>query len=170
MNWRDIVSDPSLADLPYKVETTETGQVIMSPTVFLHGIYQAELTQRLRQALPNGITSNETAIETRKGVKVPDVTWFSLEFFQMYRNEFALPVAPEICVEVISKSNSVREINLKRKLFFERGAHEVWTCDLEGHMRFYGSAGELERSVLAPKFPRHVELGLPTSTRKPKKS
>jgi Uma2 family endonuclease len=170
MNWREIVSDPSLADLPYKIETNESGQVIMSPTVFLHGIYQAELTQRLRQLLPNGITSNETAIETRKGVKVPDLTWFSLEFFQLYRNEFALPAAPEICVEVISKSNSVREINLKRKLYFECGAREVWTCNLEGQMRFYGSTGELERSTLAPKFPNHVELGLPTPERNSKKS
>jgi Uma2 family endonuclease len=157
MTWREIVSDPSLANLPYKIETNQYGQVIMSPTVFLHGIYQSRVTKLLEDLLPNGITSNETAVETSKGVKVPDVTWFTQEFFENYRNEFALPEAPQICIEIISKSNSVREINQKRKLFLESGAIEVWTCDLNGNLKFYDKTGELEHSRLAPAFPTKLE-------------
>ena len=158
MTWREIVSDPSLANLPYKIETNQYGQVIMSPTVFLHGIYQSRVTKLLEDLLPNGITSNETAVETSKGVKVPDVTWFTHKFFEHYRNEFALPEAPQICIEIISKSNSVREINQKRKLFLESGALEVWTCDLNGNLKFYDKTGELEHSTLAPAFPIKLEL------------
>ncbi len=161
MNWQQIVNDPSFANLPYKIETNEHGQVIMSPTVFLHGIYQAKIARLLEQHLPDGVVSNETAIETSKGVRVPDVTWFSMSFFQANHAAFALFNAPEICVEVISKSNSTREMNTKRKLYLERGALEVWSCDLEGQMRFYDVSGALQRSVLAPEFPQVVVLGMP---------
>ena len=158
MTWQEIVENPSLAGLPFKIETNEFGQVVMSPTKYLHGIFQARLSRLLETHLPNGIVSNETAIETRKGVKVPDVAWSSFAFFELHREEFALSSATEICIEVISKSNTVREIATKRKLFFERGALEVWTCDLEGNVHFYDAQGELERSLLAPKFPTLVLL------------
>jgi Uma2 family endonuclease len=163
MTWQEIVNKPSLADLPYKIETNERGQVIMSPTVFLHGIYQSRVTKLLEQFLPDGITSNETAINTAKGTKVPDVTWFSYDFFEQHRDAADLPVAPPICIEVISKTNSVREINGKRKLYFEREAQEVWTCDLEGNLRFFDPKGELERSSLVPEFPRKIEFIRPST-------
>jgi Uma2 family endonuclease len=157
MTWQEIIEQPSLANLPYKIETNERGQVLMSPTVFLHGIYQARIAELLRVHL-EGITSLETAIDTSKGTKVPDVTWFSQSFFELHRDATALPVAPPICVEVISKTNSTQEINSKRKLYFERGATEVWTCNLEGQVRFYNVEHELEQSQLAPQFPKLIEL------------
>jgi Uma2 family endonuclease len=76
----------------------------------------------------------------------------------LHQDAADLPVAPPICVELISKTNSVREISSKRKLFFERGALEVWTCDLSGNIRFYEEIGELENSKLAPAFPSKIEL------------
>ena len=174
VTWQEIVENPSLAGLPFKIETNEFGQVVMSPTKYLHGIFQARLSRLLETHLTNGIVSNETAIETRKGVKVPDVAWSSFAFFELHREEFALSSATEICIEVISNcksrnlalprfrfespSNTVREIATKRKLFFERGALEVWTCDLEGNVQFYDARGELEHSLLAPKFPKLVSL------------
>ncbi len=162
MTWQEIINEPSLANLPYKIETNERGQVIMSPTVFLHGIYQAQLAELLRQTL-GGFTSLETAIDTSKGTKVPDVTWFTQDFFELHQDATDLPVAPPICVEVISKTNTLREINSKRKLYFETGAEEVWTCDLKGTMRFYNPNQELEQSKLAPEFPKKIEL---TASRK----
>lgn len=64
-----------------------------------------------------------------------------------------LPKALEICVEIVSPSNSSEEMRLKADLFFERGAKEVWVCDEEGSLQFMGSRGPLERSILAPDFP-----------------
>lgn len=162
MTWQEIINEPSLANLPYKIETNQYGQVIMSPTVFLHGIYQSRIGELLKHFLPHGMTSTETAVDTSKGTKVPDVVWFDFAFFELYHHVADLPVAPPICVEVISKSNSIREITRKRKLYFERSASEVWTCDLSGHVHFYDVNGELVHSSLAPKFPSKIELSNPT--------
>jgi Uma2 family endonuclease len=157
MTWQDIINEPSLANLPYKIETNEFGQVIMSPTVFLHGIYQSKIAELLRLHL-QGFTSLETAVQTSKGTKVPDVTWFGEEFFLLHQDAADLPMAPPICVEIISKTNSQREIIAKRKLYFERGAEEVWTCDLSGNLKFYSANGEKSTSSLAPQFPQKIEL------------
>mgnify|MGYP001313879954 CR=1 FL=1 len=37
--------------------------------------------------------------------------------------------APEICLEILSPSNSIVEMEMKRALYFEAGAREVWECD-----------------------------------------
>ena len=46
----------------------------------------------------------------------------------------------------------------KTTLYLAKGAQEVWICDPEGHLRFFGHEGEVEGSRLAPDFPRHVTL------------
>jgi hypothetical protein len=79
MTWQDIVNEPSLANLPYKIETNEFGQVIMSPTVFLRGVYQSKIAELLRQHLQS-FTSLETALQTSRGSKVPDVVWRGIFF------------------------------------------------------------------------------------------
>ena len=44
----------------------------------------------------------------------------------------ASPVAPEVCIEVVSGSNMRKEMNEKRPLYFEAGAEEVWIVSTEG--------------------------------------
>ena len=46
--------------------------------------------------------------------------------WQQHRCDNPLMVAPEICLEVISPSNSVKETQEKREAYFAAGAHEVW--------------------------------------------
>ncbi len=46
--WEEIVSDPRFENLPYKIETTEHGQIIMSPHKLWHSYAQSEITYRLR--------------------------------------------------------------------------------------------------------------------------
>ena len=60
--------------------------------------------------------------------------------------------APEICVEVLSPSNSKPEMEEKRALFFEAGAQEVWICGFDGKMEFY-TADLSAASRLCPMFP-----------------
>ena len=163
MTWQEIIEHPILSSLPFKIETNEYGQVVMSPTRYLHGIYQTRMARLLEQILPKGIASSETAIYTRKGVKVPDVAWSSFDFFKLHRDELELSQAPELCVEILSPNNSAKEISSKRKLYFERGALEVWTCDLNGIVKFYSPEGELKHSVLAIGFPKLVEIEIPES-------
>jgi Uma2 family endonuclease len=68
------------------------------------------------------------------------------------KNPVALERAPEICVEVLSPSNSKPEMEEKRALYFGAGAREVWICGLDGKMEFY-TADLSAASRLCPMFP-----------------
>jgi Uma2 family endonuclease len=103
----------------------------------------------------------ECAIKTRKGTKSADVAWASLERAEIIHNETDASIAPEVCIEVVSIGNSTREMNEKKRLYFEQKAHEVWFCDEYGKMTFYNEKGSLKRSQMFPDFPLRVELPLP---------
>ena len=158
--WSRALRDPSLRDLPYKIETNEYGQLVMSPQKPMHGHAQSRITELLAELAPrSGRRAVEFAIETRKGVKLPDVVWISDErWFQIPEDAEVSSIAPEICVEVLSKSNTRAEIDEKRSLYFERSALEVWTCAVNGDMRFFDPSGSLPASKLVPDFPDHIDL------------
>jgi Uma2 family endonuclease len=157
MNWQQVVADPNLKDLPYKIELNEWGQIVMTPARLMHGRYQAMITALLRQFMQQvGEVVAECAIQTSQGTKVADVAWFSLARWQQVQDELEASIAPEICVEIISPGNSIGEMKQKRKIYFEAGAAEVWICDASGKVRFYSVAGEISKSALVPTFPRSV--------------
>jgi Uma2 family endonuclease len=154
--WNRALRDPALQDLPYKIETNELGQLVMTPASNVHGGFQFEIGRLIHELMNGGKVQTECSIATRKGVKVADVVWRSDEF--MPRNSEVTPYweAPEICVEVVSPSNSRREQERKRNLYFERGAKEVWFCSKKGAMRFFTPEGELAASAMCPRFPKSV--------------
>ena len=158
--WSRALRDPSLRDLPYKIETNEYGQLVMSPQKPKHGHAQSRITVLLSQLVTHpGRGAVEFAIETPKGVKLPDVVWISEKrWCGIPADVEASPVAPEICIEVLSKSNTAAEIDEKRRLYFDRGAVEVWTCDANGAMRFFTASGEQPASPLVLDFPTQVDL------------
>lgn len=158
MNWTDILADPSLQDLPYKIETNGYGQIVMSPASNRHGELQLEIAALLRALMKQGRAIVECSIQTNDGVKVPDVAWRSRDFLNAHQGEDPFSSAPEICVEVLSPSNSRAEIDEKKALYFAAGAIEVWTCDKQGDMSFYSVDGPIDQSALAPDFPERVEL------------
>jgi hypothetical protein len=59
-------------------------------------------------------------------------------------------------VEVLTPTNSAEYIELKKRLYFEEAAQEVWICGFEGQMKFFSPAGELKGSKLCPKFPNRI--------------
>ena len=131
----------------------------MSPTNSTHGYVQSRLSDVLRDLVgPRGKRVMEFPTATSKGVKVPDVVWISEERWAEVKDSDASRVAAEICIEVLSRSNTTAEIEEKRRLYFEAGAVEVWTCDLEGHIRFYGPGGERSHSGVFPSFPARIEV------------
>ena len=158
LTWEELCADPSLQDLPYRIELNGLNQIVMSPLHFRHGRHQSKIVGLLNHLLPAGEASVEAAVQTSDNTKVSDVIWAPHAFIQQYANVYALPVAPDICVEVLSPANRVVEIEQKRALYFEAGAQEVWLCGLKGEMEFYIPAGEVKRSVLCPEFPAHIEL------------
>ena len=156
MNWQEVCEHPSLKDLPFKIELDELGKIIMSPVKINHSILQGEIEFILRSLLKGGKTLPECAIKTRKGTKVADVAWASLDVLSKIKDETEASIAPEICVEVISSSNTKKEMMEKRQLYFEAGAMEVWMCNENGDMSFFNAQQSLTRSVLVPEFPEKV--------------
>lgn len=158
MEWTEIINNPVLQNLPFKLETNEWGQIVMSAATNKHGILQMEIGALLRESAKNGKSISECSIETEKGVKVADVVYCSAEF--LTRNGYETPYqeAPEVCVEIVSRSNSKREMNEKKKLYFERGALEVWLCYENGKVEFYDAKKQIAQSTLFPDFPKQIEV------------
>jgi hypothetical protein len=58
---------------------------------------------------------------------------------------------------VLSSTNTGKEMCAKRQLYFEKGALEVWLCDVDGRLTFFDPHGPLEKSILFPDFPTQIE-------------
>ncbi len=157
MNWQEVCEHPSLQDLPFKIELNEKGEIIMNAVKVIHSLYQGEIEYLLRTLLKGGRTLPECAIKTSKGTKVADVAWATASTVRKIKDEVECSIAPEICVEVVSTSNTEDEMQEKKGLYFEKGAREVWICE-NGVMQFYNAGGKLENSVLVPDFPKEVVI------------
>ena len=158
MDWKEVTENPNLQNLPFKIELNEWGQIVMNPVKLNHSVYQGEIISLLRRMNPDGKVLAECAVWTKKGTKVADVAWFSDELWKSQKGKTEALVAPELCVEVASMSNTQGEMAGKRKLYFQQGAQESWFCDSYGDITFYNSDGPLKNSILFPAFPNKVEI------------
>ena len=159
MTWAEICDDKDLQNLPYRIESDRWGNIVMSPPPrSRHGEYQLEIGARLRDLMRTGLALTECPIQTNEGVKAADVAWVSHERRASKPNNPCYLIAPEICVEVMSPSNSMEQMFERRSLYFEKGAVEFWLCDEDGRMTFYDPAGLLSRSNLCPEFPPQIKV------------
>ncbi len=158
MNWQQVCEHPSLQNIPFKIELNERGQILMSPVKVIHSLLQGQVDYLLRQCLENGKSFPECAVKTRRGTKVADVVWASDERLQQIKYETECSVAPEICIEIVSESNTAEEMDEKRLLYLENGAEEVWMCTSDGDMSFYNEKGRIAKSVLAPDFSEKIDI------------
>ena len=158
MNWQEVCEHPSLKNLPFKIELDESGRIIMSPVKLYHSVLQGEIAFILRTLLKHGKTLPECAIRTSKGTKVADVAWVSSALWAEIKGEAEASIAPEICVEIISTSNTKKEMAEKRQLYFKAGAKEVWMCDEHGELSFFNAKHPLIHSELVPGFPGKIKV------------
>ena len=93
------------------------------PPAFGHVSYAGKIIGWLNELLPDGRALPETPVLTADGIKVLDVTWISAAYAQELETKkpLVLELAPEICVEVLSPSNSKPEMNEKRALYLRPG-------------------------------------------------
>jgi Uma2 family endonuclease len=153
-------ADPRYAQTDQTIETDRDGNPLMSPPPeWHHDIRKNRITVLLARLMPEGEALVETAVSTHAGAKVPDASWFSEERlrqrFEAAVDDRLTKVAPDLCVEVLSP-NEEETLKAKRAAYFSVGVREVWLCDLDGTMRFYGPEGRLERSKICPDFPRRI--------------
>lgn len=158
MNWAEICVNPVLRELPFKIQTDKWGHIVMSPATNEHGMYQAKIVALLSRLLDTGVIVTECSIQTQEGVKVADVAWASDDFISRNRGDNPFREAPELCVEILSPSNSVLEMDEKKELYFAGGTREFWICDKNGNITFHKNTGEISRSELAGHFPNLVQI------------
>lgn len=153
MTWQEVCDDKSLQNLPYKIELDQWGRIIMSPANNRHGRHQVRIATLLEKQMNGGEAINECSVDTPLGTKVADVAWASDTFIQNHGYQTPYQVAPEICVEVQSLSNTNAEMTEKIMLYLSKGAQEVWICNQDGDVAFYDPTGKIQNSKLAPEFP-----------------
>lgn len=157
LSGKEVCEDPNLQDLPYKIETNDRGQIVMSPTYAWHGKFAFQIAQRLEELLPGGESSVDMAIRTAHGTKVAEAIWCTAERRTEIKDAYDVPIAPEICVEVRSPTNTDAEIDEKRQLYLDAGAEEVWICHEDGQITVYDEE-EREGSRRVPSFPSRIDV------------
>jgi Uma2 family endonuclease len=161
MEWREVVEHPSLQDLPFKIETNQWGEIVMTPATATHGLYQSLIARWLGKLAKDGENFTECPIQTSEGTKVADVAWGSGAFLKKHGFRVtSFTQSPEIVVEVKSPSNSLNRMEGKKQLYFAAGAKEVWFCDEEGDMHFFSPGGKQKRSELFQEFPERIDIDI----------
>ena len=155
--YESLHRDPRFRDLPYKVETTARGKVVMSPSSLYHGFAQGTICGWFKQLLPEGQPVVEAAIQTGDGTRVADVAWFREDHWQEEKQNVQAVRAPAICVEVASPSNSAQEMRDKRDLYLAAGAEEVWLCDADRQIHVFDAHGKRTHSRFLPELPAWEE-------------
>jgi Uma2 family endonuclease len=154
--WREIVDNLLLSQLPYNVETNDRGQVVLSPHPNRHTFQQKAVQKKLGALLSGGEAFQGLAIATSGGTKQADVLWVSDDRrAEMKETGDSTTLAPEICIEVLSASNTADEIRETLELYVESGAEEVWVVDEDDPVRFFGQE-QMEESALVPNVPAEL--------------
>ena len=155
--WQEVLADRTLQDLPYKIELNAWGKVEMTPASNRHSRLQGLVLAQLSRQLIGGAILPECSVLTSIGIRCPDAAWASPEFMARYGEITPYNRAPEICVEVLSPSNTPAECDEKTRAYLAAGAHEVWIVSELGTIRYFGAAGEKAKS----DFPVNISLPPP---------
>ena len=131
MTWQEVMDNPYLQNLPFKIELSKWGKVEMSPASNLHGRRQVEISSVVCKKR-GGVVIAKCSIQTDDGVRVADVAWILNALYAQFGTQTPYPQAPELCVEIMSPSNTWAEMHMKAGLYLKAGAKEVWIEPLDG--------------------------------------
>ena len=73
MEWSEVLENPLLRDLPFKIELNKFGKLLLIPASNEHGRIQSRLAAALLNKQPNGEVITGCSVETSDGVKIADV-------------------------------------------------------------------------------------------------
>lgn len=153
--WAELLKDQ---DTPPYAELNEFGEILVGPPLHpKHERIVFALAEQMKAQL--GGEAGSAPILTKRGIRKPDVAWMGDpgEWERLCEND-AFPVAPTICVEVISPGNNRRDLNDKLEAYLAAGAREVIFVELDGRIRFFDSTGERDESSFG------LRLTLPRGT------
>lgn len=142
-------------DAPW--ETNGHGQIIMNPPIgLLHAKRVDRISSQIKSATHGWQVWPEVGIHTADGVKAPDLSVAAPGFVENVDRRGFLLSAPDLCVEVMSPSNSWEEMRHKTLLYLAAGATEVWVCDEVGELHFFDGSGERADSALIAGIPKQI--------------
>jgi Uma2 family endonuclease len=134
-------------------EMDQYGELILAPRPSnRHQLIATETAFQLRAQL-GGTVATAIALNTRIGVRVPDVCWTVAVETML---EDPAPRAPEICVEVASPGNTRKWLLEKAAAYLDAAAREVILIELGGRIRYFDAAGERADSAFG------LQLSLPS--------
>lgn len=114
------------------------GTLVEKPVGFFQALVAAELLFRVRLFLEThdlGKVVGEQAPFRilKKNIRLPDVSFISWRQVpgRVFPNVRILPFAPDLAVEILSDSNTAREIERKREDFFASGTRLMWVVEPE---------------------------------------
>jgi Uma2 family endonuclease len=146
--YRALCDDPRFENVPGKIELDMWGRMVLTPTNNLRGVLKTRLTQPLLAL--GGQALCAASVSTNRGVLVADITWMSTSTWQSRRTETPLSRAPELCIEIISPSNSRKEMDQKIAAYIAAGAQEVWLVLAKSkRVRVFDAGGEQAASRFA---------------------
>jgi Uma2 family endonuclease len=153
--WRSLADDPTSPD---HYELTQFGELIVSPrpTTGHQGIAFEVGLQIVSQLGPRAAT--EVGVLTDRGIRVPDVVWMPAERWAACKGQTPLEVLPDVCVEVLSPSNTREEIDMKIAAYLRGGAREAFIVGLKGEVEIHGPQGRRETSALGISLELPAEL------------
>ena len=145
--------DPRFRDFAGKIEVNEYGDLLVNAASRLHVVVQKRLAAYLEQQLGGeAMTEMPVEVKLQQGdtirLRVPDIAWSAAPgFFDGPPELKVLPRPPELCVEVKSDSNTLKDMREKRDELLAMGAQEVWFIFPERRQaEFYGRDGRRDAS------------------------
>jgi Uma2 family endonuclease len=144
-----LEGDSRFRDFAGKIEINEYGDLLVNAASRLHVVVQKRLAAYLEQHL-GGEAMGEMPVEVKvqQGnairLRVPDIVWSAVPgFFDGPPELKVLPRPPELCVEVKSDSNTLKDMREKRDELLAMGAKEIWFIFPERReAEFYGPEGK----------------------------
>ncbi|MFH0344370.1 MAG: Uma2 family endonuclease [Chromatiales bacterium] len=146
LRWAGVLEDPTLRNLPYRIELNKWGHIEMTPPASPRHMSIASSLVRLLEDRLGSQAFTECAIVTSGGLRVADVVWCSTAFLTRHIHIWekwsaAFEEAPELCIEVMSPSNTYGELQERVQLYLDAGAQEAWIVHSSGQLDVFGAEG-----------------------------
>ena len=140
--------DPRFLEFAGKIEINEYGDFLVNAASRLHVVVQNRLAAFIERHL-GGESMTEMPVTVKMAnqdgvrLRVPDISWSSITgFFDGPIQDKVLSSPAELCVEIKSDSNTLKDLREKRDELLSAGAKEVWFVFPERRAaEFYGKEG-----------------------------